>query len=193
MSCRTPCLAGKGTVYDYLVNPKTGKFQPWAELVMDVQYDSGKPMSSMFVPTAETSSLRFFLDMMVDLHKPIMFVGGECRRQCTIYHQCQFLLCSSSYIPVNAGLLAYGGPLILGGATNACCLCTGAGVGKTQLVKGKLACLPEEMICLGISFNYFTDVVSFQNVSSVHDASQYLTLQAGTPAVAGCCATVSCM
>jgi len=69
----------------------------------------------VFVPTAETSSLRFFLDMMVDLRKPIMFVGG-------------------------------------------------AGVGKTQLVKGKLASLPEEIISLSISFNYFTDVISFQKV-----------------------------
>lgn len=34
------------------------------------------PMSSLFVPTAETSSLRFFLDLMVNLKKPIMFVGG---------------------------------------------------------------------------------------------------------------------
>jgi dynein heavy chain len=49
-------------------------------------------------------------------------------------------------------------------------VCTGAGVGKTQLVKGKLACLPEEMMSLGISFNYFTDVVSFQKVSSAHGA-----------------------
>lgn len=40
----------------------------------------------------------------------------------------------------------------------------GAGVGKTQLVKGKLASLPEEMMSLTISFNYFTDVVSFQKV-----------------------------
>lgn len=72
-------------------------------------------MSTVFVPTAETSSLRFFLDLMVDLRKPIMFVGG-------------------------------------------------AGVGKTQLVKGKLATLPEETISLGISFNYFTDVISFQKV-----------------------------
>jgi dynein heavy chain len=37
-------------------------------------------------------------------------------------------------------------------------------VGKTQLVKGKLAALPEEMMSLSISFNYFTDVVSFQKV-----------------------------
>ncbi len=54
-----------------------------------MQYAAGTPMSTVFVPTAETSSLRFFLDLMVDLRKPIMFVGG-------------------------------------------------AGVGKTQLVKGKL-------------------------------------------------------
>lgn len=32
----------------------------------------------------------------------------------------------------------------------------GAGVGKTQLVKGKLGVLPEEIISLAISFNYFT-------------------------------------
>jgi dynein heavy chain len=68
-------MPGKGTVYDYFVNPKTGKFQPWGELVTDISYDSSTPMSTVFVPTAETSSLRFFLDMMVDLRKPIMFVG----------------------------------------------------------------------------------------------------------------------
>ncbi len=38
----------------------------------------------------------------------------------------------------------------------------GAGVGKTQLVKGKLAALPEDAPSLAISFNYFTDVASFQ-------------------------------
>jgi len=100
-------IPGKGTVYDYFVNPKTQKFQPWAELVTDVDYDSSQPMSTVFVPTAETSSLRFFLDLMVDLRKPIMFVGG-------------------------------------------------AGVGKTQLVKGKLGTLPEDILSLCISFNYFT-------------------------------------
>lgn len=72
------CPAGKGTVYDYFVNAKTGKFQPWAEVVQEVQYTGAQSMSSVFVPTAETSSLRFFLDLMVDLHKPIMFVGGAC-------------------------------------------------------------------------------------------------------------------
>jgi dynein heavy chain, axonemal len=108
-------LPGKGTVYDYFVNPKTQKFQPWSELVVDVAYDSKTPMSTVFVPTAETSSLRYFLDMMIDMRKPIMFVGG-------------------------------------------------AGVGKTQLVKGKLGGLSEDMLSLAISFNYFTDVISFQKI-----------------------------
>ena len=76
--------------------------------------------SMVFVPTAETSSLRFFLDLMVEMKKPIMFVGG-------------------------------------------------AGVGKTQLVKGKLGTLPEEIISLSISFNYFTDVISFQKVLPLPD------------------------
>jgi hypothetical protein len=109
--------SGKGSVFDYVVNGKTGKFQTWAELVVDAPYDGIAPMGSVFVPTAETSSLRYFLDMMIELHKPIMFVGG-------------------------------------------------AGVGKTQLVKGKLATLPDGMMSLSISLNYFTDVASFQKVRS---------------------------
>jgi dynein heavy chain len=53
-----------------------GKFAAWTDLVTDVPYNPGAPMASVFVPTAETSSLRYFLDMMITLRKPIMFVGG---------------------------------------------------------------------------------------------------------------------
>jgi hypothetical protein len=91
------CLrAGKGTVYDYFVNAKTGKFQPWAEVVQEVQYTGTQAMSSIFVPTAETSSLRFFLDMMVDLHKPIMFVGGACLRSKQDQRQAQVKVAAAS-------------------------------------------------------------------------------------------------
>ena len=59
-------IAGKGSVYDYYVSPKTAKFAPWAELVTDVAYNSETtPMGAVFVPTPETASLRFFLDIMV--------------------------------------------------------------------------------------------------------------------------------
>ena len=62
-------MPGKGTVYDYYVNFKTLKFTPWTDLVTEIDYDSSVPMSTVFVPTAETSSLRYFLDMMVGLKK----------------------------------------------------------------------------------------------------------------------------
>jgi dynein heavy chain len=69
-------LPGKGTVFDYYINAKTGKFAPWADLVPEVEYDSQlTPMTSVFVPTPETSSFTYFLDMMLDLRAPIMFVG----------------------------------------------------------------------------------------------------------------------
>ncbi|EFN60095.1 hypothetical protein CHLNCDRAFT_133411 [Chlorella variabilis] len=105
----------KGTVYDYYPNFKSAKFSPWADLVQPVEYDGSVPMSQVFVPTPETVSLRFFLDMMLSLRKPIMFVGGS-------------------------------------------------GVGKTQLVKGKLQALGEDQSALSISMNYFTDVASFQKI-----------------------------
>lgn len=48
------------------MSAKTAKFAPWAELVSDVAYNSAStPMGSVFVPTPETASLRFFLDIMV--------------------------------------------------------------------------------------------------------------------------------
>jgi hypothetical protein len=63
--CPPPRAPGKGSVYDYYVSPKTAKFTPWAELIVDVPYNSATtPMGSVFVPTPETASLRFFLDSM---------------------------------------------------------------------------------------------------------------------------------
>ena len=54
----------KGNVFDYYINAKTGKFAPWADLVPDVEYDSQvTSMSSVFVPTAETSSFTYFIDI----------------------------------------------------------------------------------------------------------------------------------
>lgn len=86
-------------MYDYSVNAKTGKFQPWAEVVQEVQNTGAQSMSSVFVPTAETSSLRFFLDLMVDLHKPIMFVGGVCLCVATLLAGCLTPSTSGSPLP----------------------------------------------------------------------------------------------
>lgn len=52
----------------------------------------------------------------------------------------------------------------------------GAGVGKTQLVMGKLGTLPEEMMSLSISFNYFTDVLTFQKVCATHNGEECMEM-----------------
>ena len=110
-TCKFP---SKGTVFDYYVNFKSGKFAPWADLVTAVDFDSSATeMSSVFVPTAETASLTFMLNACLDQRKPCMFVGG-------------------------------------------------AGCGKTQLVMGRLAQFGDDMCSHVVSFNYFSDVVSFQ-------------------------------
>lgn len=108
---------GKGLVFDFYVDVKKGKLSGWPDLVETITFDSQRtPMGSVFVPTAETASQSFFLDMMIALRKPIMFVGG-------------------------------------------------AGVGKTQLVMGKLGALdPETMMTLTLNFNYFTDVTVTQRI-----------------------------
>ena len=104
----------KGTVFDYHINFKSGKFAPWGDLVTQVDFDSSSmEMSNVFVPTAETASLTFMLNSCLGMRKPIMFVGG-------------------------------------------------AGCGKTQLVMGRLATLGDDMMSHVVSFNYFSDVISFQ-------------------------------
>jgi dynein heavy chain len=66
----------KGSVYDYYINPKTGKFSTWSDLVVDVEFNSlEQDMTSVFVPTSETSAFMYFLDLMLELRKPLMLVG----------------------------------------------------------------------------------------------------------------------
>ena len=73
----------KGTIFDYYINFKTAKFAPWSELVTDAEFDSATmSMGTMFISTPETASLRYFLDMMTTLKKPIMFVGGTRNHHC---------------------------------------------------------------------------------------------------------------
>jgi hypothetical protein len=168
-----PPPSGKGSVFDYFVSAKTAKFTPWAELVADTPYDSTiTPMGSVFVPTPETASLRFFLDAMVRASARSRPADGGVgpRAGCGAAHAWAHgrrggRLCARQTLPA-------AGPSNLAG--NHCrrqvelgkpiMFVGGAGVGKTQLVKGKLAALPDETLALAIAFNYFTDVASFQKV-----------------------------
>ena len=70
-----------GTAFDYYINPKTGKFESWANMLKlkgDADFDSREmSMSTVFVPTSETSSFMYFLDMMLKLLRT-HHVRGPC-------------------------------------------------------------------------------------------------------------------
>jgi dynein heavy chain len=65
----------KGSVFDFFVDKATLKFTPWAQIVPSVSYESTTPMDSVTVPTGETQSVTFFLDLLVELRFPAILVG----------------------------------------------------------------------------------------------------------------------
>lgn len=127
----------KGTVFDYYLNFKTGRFAAWGELVAPLEPPPDKVgppficcivfiykfidphataifkdiqtrphvctkctknnsnnmvqgMDAVYVPTAESASLTYFLDAMVALHRPIMLVGGAGVGAIPIFDRPQF-------------------------------------------------------------------------------------------------------
>eukprot|EP00960_Hanusia_phi_P043076 755854-Hanusia_phi.AAC.6 len=68
-------LQPKGMIYDFFVDKATNKFTPWAQVVPQIQYESTVPMDSVTVPTGETQSITFFLDLHVELRYPALLIG----------------------------------------------------------------------------------------------------------------------
>ncbi|GBG87683.1 hypothetical protein CBR_g45837 [Chara braunii] len=65
----------KGYVFDYYVNTETVEMAPWAEKVdRSAPLDDG--LGNIFVPTVDTTRLMFLLNGLVDLKRPVMFVGN---------------------------------------------------------------------------------------------------------------------
>lgn len=64
------------TIYDYFIDPETKAFRPWSELITDFELDPDVPLQSTLVPTAETTRLRWFMDILIEKNHPIMLVGG---------------------------------------------------------------------------------------------------------------------
>jgi dynein heavy chain len=69
-----------GSVFDYVFDTETRKWVPWTERIPEYRHNPELPMQSVVVHTAETVRYRFFLDLFIGLHKPILFVGsaGAC-------------------------------------------------------------------------------------------------------------------
>ncbi|CAF0885207.1 unnamed protein product, partial [Didymodactylos carnosus] len=65
----------QGTVFDYYIESETKKFEPWTKLVPKFRLDPEIPLQSALVPTAETTRLRYFMDLLMEKGWPIMLVG----------------------------------------------------------------------------------------------------------------------
>ena len=65
-----------GTVFDWYIDPEQKKWCSWTDKIPQFEYQPGEPLSAAMVHTAETTRVRFFVDMLVELGKPVMFVGA---------------------------------------------------------------------------------------------------------------------
>lgn len=64
-----------GTVFNYFIDPKTKEFCPWSDLIGNFEMDIDIPLQSTLVPTADTTRLRWFMDLLVEKKHPVMLVG----------------------------------------------------------------------------------------------------------------------
>eukprot|EP00041_Stephanoeca_diplocostata_P039521 m.1633795 g.1633795 ORF g.1633795 m.1633795 type:complete len:4492 (+) comp25411_c0_seq1:204-13679(+) len=65
-----------GTVFDYYINTADKKWSSWADKVQKFEFDPEVPVSAAVVQTSETARLRFWMDLMLEAGKPMLFVGA---------------------------------------------------------------------------------------------------------------------
>ena len=69
----------RGLVFDYWLDPDTNQFDEWkacTKYFYDVDFHSDKmAMSQVTVPTSETSSVTYWMNLLVDMRKPVMLSG----------------------------------------------------------------------------------------------------------------------
>ncbi|NWV92100.1 DYH17 protein, partial [Machaerirhynchus nigripectus] len=73
---KTIKFPNQGTIFDYYIDPKTKKFNPWDEKVPEFELDPDVPLQAAMVHTTETIRLRYFLDLLMEKQRPVMLVGN---------------------------------------------------------------------------------------------------------------------
>ncbi|XP_071813348.1 dynein beta chain, ciliary-like isoform X2 [Apostichopus japonicus] len=73
---KTIKFPGQGTVFDYYIDQESKKFLPWTDRVPKFELDPEMPLQAVLVHTAETTRLRFFMDMLMARGRPVMLVGN---------------------------------------------------------------------------------------------------------------------
>ncbi len=72
-----------GTVFDYFIDPESKKFEPWTKKVEKFELDPDIPLQAALVHTAETTRVKFFMDLLLDRKRPVMLVSSQ-----YFHHQC---------------------------------------------------------------------------------------------------------
>ena len=76
---RSVKLPTQYTIFDYWYDPEANTFELWSKspfLSADMmEYDSATPMASVTVPTPETCSVTFWMNIMVGMRRPVMLAG----------------------------------------------------------------------------------------------------------------------
>ncbi|BET02170.1 Dynein, axonemal heavy chain [Nesidiocoris tenuis] len=66
---------GTQTLFNYFVNQDDKRFLPWSEKLTDFELDYDVPLQATLVNTAETTRVRYFLDLLIDKRKPVMLIA----------------------------------------------------------------------------------------------------------------------
>ncbi|XP_067860662.1 dynein axonemal heavy chain 17-like [Heptranchias perlo] len=66
----------QGTVFDYYIDSETKRFMSWSEKVPPFELDSDSPLQAALVHTTETIRLRYFIDLMLAIGRPVMLAGN---------------------------------------------------------------------------------------------------------------------
>jgi len=70
-------IPARETVFDYWLDPESLSFEVWKNSphFEEIEYDSSVPMQTVTVPTPETASITYWMDLMVERDIPILLAG----------------------------------------------------------------------------------------------------------------------
>ncbi|XP_057629488.1 dynein axonemal heavy chain 9 isoform X4 [Chionomys nivalis] len=73
---KTVKFPSQGTVFDYYIDPETKKFEPWAKLIPQFEFDPEMPLQACLVHTSETIRVCYFMERLMERRRPVMLVGS---------------------------------------------------------------------------------------------------------------------
>ncbi|ETE67846.1 Dynein heavy chain 9, axonemal, partial [Ophiophagus hannah] len=73
---KTIKFPSQGTVFDFYIDSETKKIEPWSKLIPKFEFDREIPLQACLVHTNETIRLRYFMDHLLETHRPVMLVGN---------------------------------------------------------------------------------------------------------------------